>query len=96
MEEKEIVLQVNQLSTSFRTDRGMLRAVQGVSFSVRRGFIDEFHGMPAPEGRGRPRELPLCFFELKNVMIRPYKNGVVGISDDGHYVSLSGTADPGA
>ena len=37
MEEKEIVLQVNQLSTSFRTDRGMLRAVQGVSFSVRRG-----------------------------------------------------------
>jgi peptide/nickel transport system ATP-binding protein len=50
MEEKEIVLQVNQLSTSFRTDRGMLRAVQGVSFSVRRG---EILGLVGESGCGK-------------------------------------------
>ena len=39
MEDKEKILEVQELSTSFRTERGTLKAIDGVSFHVYKGEI---------------------------------------------------------
>ena len=37
--EAEKILEVKGLSTSFRTERGVVKAIDGVSFHIRRGEI---------------------------------------------------------
>jgi len=46
----EPILQVRDLCTSFRTDRGWLRAVDGVTFSVHKG---EILGLVGESGCGK-------------------------------------------
>ena len=46
----ENILEVNNLTTRFRTERGLVTAVQGVSFHVRRG---EILGLVGESGCGK-------------------------------------------
>lgn len=85
--QQEIVLQVKDLSTTFRTERGNLKAVDGVDFCVKRG---EILGIVGESGCGKSvtvqsimrlydekktaSYLGEILFQGKNLLLLPYRD----------------------
>lgn len=85
--QQEIVLHVKNLSTTFRTDQGSLKAVDGVDFIVKKG---EILGIVGESGCGKSVTVQSImrlydekktvsyqgeiFFENKDLLTLPYKD----------------------
>ena len=78
MEEK--ILEVQDLSTSFKTERGWLKAIDGVSFDV---YSGEMLGIVGESGSGKSTLMKSLYFDFDITQgegyLRKYKNGEVDI-----------------